>query len=66
MKPTLLFGFFILLNLSCQSTKKLYELDDGQVVGCEVEIISACGVTLRKCDDGVDVLCTTHLRTYDP
>jgi hypothetical protein len=58
--------FLVFCIFSCEKTKKkLYEISDGQVVGCRSEKIMPCGLILRDCDDGVDILCALDVRTFD-
>lgn len=51
---------------NCAATdRRLYELDTGEIVECDRETVTGCGVVLRDCDGGVDYLCEFAVRAVD-
>jgi hypothetical protein len=54
-----------MVSSACVSNRRLYELDTGDVVECEREQITGCGVVLRDCDGEIDYLCEFAVRAID-
>jgi hypothetical protein len=54
-----------MVSSACASNRRLFELENGLVVECEVEQITGCGVVLRGCDGEIDYLCEFAVRAVD-
>jgi hypothetical protein len=55
----------IMVSSSCVANRRLYELDTGEVVECQREQITGCGLVLRDCDDAIDHFCELSVRAVD-
>jgi hypothetical protein len=49
----------------CVSNRRIYELDTGEVIGCQSAMVTGCGLVLQGCDGGIDYLCEFAVRAID-